>query len=72
MESATFIALLGIASLVVAFGLRVLPVGTCPQCEHCRLEKQRQEAEFRERTRSEAPECPVCQRSLDVHERHRS
>ncbi|HEX9044122.1 MAG TPA: hypothetical protein VF802_03760 [Candidatus Limnocylindrales bacterium] len=45
MEAMTVVALAGWFLVGVAVILSRLPVGTCPQCDHCRAERSREEWE---------------------------
>lgn len=71
MEVATLLALTLIG---VGAALLALPVGTCPECGHCRLEKLRQAVEIEERARSlyGIPHCEACGRRHDPRDGHPS
>jgi len=70
----TVISILGLTLLGVGGLLTLLPVGTCAECSHCRLEKLARErehaAESGERALS-APRCSTCGRYHRPDEDHR-
>jgi hypothetical protein len=66
MISILAVTLLGIAGLLAR-----LPVGTCDQCTHCRLEKLAKEREQRLLAeRLGDPLCPGCGRHHQPDEEH--
>ena len=69
----TVIAILGLTMLGTAGLLSLLPVGTCAQCNHCRLEQlARQREHEREGNRSYSTAlCPTCSRHHLPDEDHR-
>jgi len=66
--------LLALTLLGVGAALLLLPVGTCPQCGHCRLEKLRHDVELEERAGGlyGIPRCPACGRRHDPRDEHPS
>jgi hypothetical protein len=72
MESTGVITALSLALFGVAALLRLLPVGTCPECSHCRLERLRREAELEARSAHfhGIPRCASCGRYHDPSEDH--
>lgn len=63
---------LGVTLVGFAGMLRLLPVGTCPECGHCRMERLRREIE-RETQAARLygiPRCPACGRYHDPAEDH--
>lgn len=73
MVPETFISILAVTLLAAAWMLWLLPVGTCAQCPHCRVEKlaRQREQEARIGQMAEAPFCPVCGRHHTREEDHR-
>jgi hypothetical protein len=74
MPPETFISILALTLLAAAWLLWLLPVGTCAQCPHCRVEKLARERE-QEATVGQVysvPLCPVCGRHHRREEDHRS
>ena len=74
IDPTTMISLLGVTLIGSAALLSMLPVGTCSQCSHCRMERlARQQQRETETTRaySEAY-CAVCGRQHRPGEEHRS
>ena len=72
IESTGVITALAVTLFGVAAMLRLLPVGTCPECSHCRLERLRREAD-REATAAKLygiPHCGACGRYHDPSEDH--
>jgi len=67
------IAILGLTMLGTAGLLSLLPVGTCAQCNHCRLEKLARQREHElEGNRSYTTAlCPICGRHHRPDEEHR-
>ncbi len=71
MEPIAIIALLGMALIATGSLVALLPVATCPQCEHCKLERMRRELEDeRWRTEAAGPYCQVCGRHHPSDDRH--
>jgi RNase P subunit RPR2 len=70
----TVIAILGLTMVGTASLLSLLPVGTCSQCNHCRLEQlARQRARELDTSRSYAVAfCAVCGRHHRPDEEHRT
>ncbi|MCI0583545.1 MAG: hypothetical protein L0227_11780 [Chloroflexi bacterium] len=73
IEPTGVITALAIALFSVAAVLRLLPVGTCPECGHCRLERLRREAELEARAAKlyGIPRCATCGRYHEPGEDHR-
>lgn len=69
----TVISILGLTMVGVAGLLSFLPVGTCSQCSHCRVEKlARQRDHEVDGARSlSASFCAVCRRHHRADEDHR-
>jgi hypothetical protein len=69
----TVIAILGLTMLGTAGLLSLLPVGTCSQCNHCRLEKlaRQRERELEANRSYSAAFCAVCGRHHRPDEDHR-
>ena len=69
----TVISILGLTMVGVAALLSFLPVGTCAQCAHCRLEKmERARAREVDGARSLSSSfCAVCGRHHRADEEHR-
>jgi hypothetical protein len=67
--TALAVTLFGVAAL-----LRLLPVGTCPECGHCRLQRLSREAETEARSAQVygIPRCNACGRYHDPSEDHRA
>lgn len=70
----TMISILGMTLIGVAGLLWLLPVGTCSQCGHCRLEQltRQHERELEASRTFSAPFCAVCGRHHGPEEDHRS
>ncbi|HEY2915825.1 MAG TPA: hypothetical protein VGI98_01290 [Candidatus Limnocylindrales bacterium] len=68
----TVIAILGLTMVGAAGLLSLLPVGSCTQCNHCRLEKlARQRERELEASRSYAAAfCAICGRNHRPDEGH--
>jgi hypothetical protein len=68
----TVISLLGLTLLGVGGLLWLLPVGTCSQCSHCKLEKlaQQRDRELQRGTAYGASFCAVCGRNHRPDEDH--
>ncbi|OGO51891.1 MAG: hypothetical protein A2V84_10700 [Chloroflexi bacterium RBG_16_70_13] len=73
IESTGVITALAMALFGVAAMLRLLPVGSCPECGHCRLEQLRKEAELEARAARfyGIPRCASCGRYHEPSEDHR-
>jgi hypothetical protein len=74
IEATTVVSVLGLALLGVAGLISRLPVGTCDQCAHCRLERLARERLHQTETGrfQRVPFCMVCgryHRSDEDHER---
>ena len=71
-EPTTVIAALGVVMLGVGAMLKLLPVGTCPQCGHCRLAELQREADLEARAARfyGVPRCGACGRYHDPSEDH--
>jgi len=72
IEPTGVITALAITLFGVAAMLRLLPVGTCPECGHCRVERLRQEVELEARSAKlyGIPYCSTCGRHHDPGEDH--
>lgn len=72
VEPSGVIAVLAFALFGVAGMLRLLPVGTCPECGHCRLERLRREADLEARSARlyGIPRCASCGRYHEPGEDH--
>jgi hypothetical protein len=72
MEPTGVVTALSVAFFGVAVMLRLLPVGTCTECSHCRLERLRREAETEARSAKlyGIPQCGACGRYHDPSEDH--
>jgi hypothetical protein len=72
IEPTAVISALAITLFGVAATLRLLPVGTCPECSHCRLEHLRREADLEARSAEfyGIPRCGACGRYHDPSEDH--
>jgi hypothetical protein len=62
IPSESVISVLAVTLIGTAGLLWTLPVGTCSQCSHCRLEKlERERAQALEREPAGGPPaCPIC------------
>jgi hypothetical protein len=72
MTPETMISILAATLLGAAWLLYLLPVGTCSQCPHCRVEKLAREREHEAQAARlyGAPFCPVCGRHHRREEDH--
>ena len=74
MAPETMISILAATLLATGWALWLLPVGTCAQCAHCRIEKLAREREHEAQTSriygTPAPLCPVCGRHHRREEDH--
>jgi hypothetical protein len=71
IEPTTVITTLAVTLIGVGAVLKFLPVGTCPECGHCRLEQLRRETELEARDEALGmSRCPVCGRSHAPGEDH--
>jgi hypothetical protein len=72
-DAQTVISILGLTMLGTAGLLALLPVGTCSQCSHCRLEKlsRQREHELNAGRSVSASFCSVCGRHHRADEDHR-
>lgn len=68
MAAETMISLLAATLLATGWALWLLPVGTCAQCAHCRVEKLAKERES-EAQLSRAYGVPLCQACGRHHQR---
>jgi hypothetical protein len=70
----TVIAILGLTMVGTAGLLSLLPVGTCAQCSHCRLEKlaRQRDREFQADRAYGGVACTVCGRHHRPDEDHRA
>jgi hypothetical protein len=72
MDPTGVITALAVTLFGVAVTLRMLPVGTCPECSHCRLERLQRQAETEARSAQTVgiPRCAACGRFHDPTEDH--
>ena len=72
LEPTTLITILACTLLATGVVLYRLPVGTCPECGHCKLQKLARERELEERTARfyNIPRCLACGRHHDPREDH--
>jgi hypothetical protein len=72
-DTQSVISILGLTMLGTAGLLALLPVGTCSQCSHCRLEKlaRQREREVDAGRSYGAAFCAVCGRHHRADEEHR-
>jgi hypothetical protein len=72
IEPTGIITGLSLALFGVAGPLRLLPVGTCPECSHCRLERLRREADLEARSAKfyGIPRCANCGRYHEPTDDH--
>jgi hypothetical protein len=72
-DAQTVVSILGLTMLGTAGLLALLPVGTCSECNHCRLEKlsRKKEHELQTDRSYSAAFCPVCGRHHRADEEHR-
>lgn len=68
MPSETIIAILSVTLLVTGWALWSLPVGTCAECAHCRLEKLAKDREL-EAQAGRMYGIPMCQACGRHHQR---
>ena len=71
-EPMTVISILGLALIGVGGLISLLPVGTCAQCAHCRLEQLAKERQQQTETGrfQRVPFCMVCGRYHRADEDH--
>ncbi|HEX5589730.1 MAG TPA: hypothetical protein VFX65_05530 [Candidatus Limnocylindrales bacterium] len=74
LEPAGLAALLSLTLIGVGIALLALPVGTCKECGHCKLEKLQRELETESRSARlyGVPRCGACGRHHDPSEDHPS
>jgi hypothetical protein len=74
MPAETMISILAATLLGAGWVLWMLPVGTCAQCAHCRVEKMAKERENEAQVSRiyGIPLCPGCGRYHRREEDHRS
>jgi len=72
-DAQSVISILGLTMLGTAGLIALLPVGTCAQCSHCRLEKlaRQRERELDAGRTVGAAFCAVCGRHHRTDEDHR-
>jgi hypothetical protein len=72
-DAQSVISILGLTMLGTAGLIALLPVGTCAQCSHCRLEKlaRQRERELDAGRAVGAAFCSVCGRHHRADEDHR-
>jgi len=72
LDPTSLITILAVALLGVGVVLYLLPVGTCPQCAHCKLARVERELELEARSARfyGIPLCSACGRHHDPREDH--
>ena len=72
VEPTTLITILALGLLATGVVLYRLPVGTCPECGHCKLAKLQQERDLEARSARfyNIPLCLACGRHHDPGEDH--
>jgi hypothetical protein len=72
IEPTAMITILALALLGTGVVLYMLPVGTCPECAHCKLARAQRAMEQEERSARYygIPLCPACRRHHDPREDH--
>jgi len=72
IEPTGVITALAITLIGVGLAIRMMPVGTCSECSHCRLAKRQHEVELEARTARfyGIPQCAACGRYHDPAEDH--
>ena len=70
--SEAVISILGFTMIGVAGLLRLLPVGTCSECPHCRLARFEHEREMDGARSMSGPFCAICGRHHRPGEDHHS
>jgi hypothetical protein len=71
-DPTTLNLVLALALLATGAVLYLLPVGTCSECGHCKLDRLQKERELEARAARfyGIPECPACGRHHDPREDH--
>ena len=66
------ITALALTLIGVGVAIRMMPVGTCPECNHCRLARLEHEVELEARSAKfyGIPRCKACGRYHDPQEDH--
>jgi len=74
MPAETMISILAVTLLGTGWALCVLPIGTCRECAHCRVERLAKERENEAQVSRiyGIPLCPACGRHHRPEERHRT
>ncbi len=74
MPAETMISILAATLLAAGWGLWALPVGTCAECPHCRVEKlaKQRDNEAQVSRIYGIPLCPACGRHHQRGEDHRT
>ena len=72
VEPTGVITALALTLIGVGIVVRMMPVGTCPECSHCRLVRLEQQRELEERSAKfyGIPKCSACGRFHDPAEDH--
>jgi len=72
LEPNTVISILGLALLGIGGMIGMMPVGTCPHCGHCKLEKlaRDRERDVESGRLHRVPFCMVCGRHHRADEEH--
>jgi hypothetical protein len=73
MPAETMVSILAATLLLTGWMLWLLPVGRCPQCAHCQVEKMatQREQEAKVSRLYGVPLCPACGRHHGREEEHR-
>ena len=72
VEPTAVITALSLTLIGVGLMVRMLPVGTCTECSHCRMERLHRQVEVEARTAKfyGIPQCAACGRYHDPAEDH--
>jgi hypothetical protein len=72
IEPTGVITALALTLIGVGVVVRMMPVGTCPECSHCRQARLEQQLELEERSAKfyGIPQCGACGRYHDPAEDH--
>ena len=74
MPAETMISVLAVTLLGTGWALWMLPIGTCKECAHCRLQRMERERENEAQVGRiyGIPLCPACSRHHRPEEPHRT